>query len=90
MEIAICPFHTETRGSFASILDGKCGLINWLAFYLMRRLELVDRWKWVGYFFFAVAAVSLVTESGCSGNDGAGKLFWGIKKLEFLLFLSGN
>ena len=24
---------------------------------------------------------SLVTESGCSGNDGADKLFWGKKKL---------
>ena len=24
---------------------------------------------------------SLVRESGCSGNDGAGKLFWGIKKI---------
>ena len=33
---------------------------------------------------------SLVTESGCSGNGGAGKLFWGIKTLEVLLFLGGN
>ena len=33
---------------------------------------------------------SLVTESGCSGNDGAGKLFWGIKNLVFPLFLGGN
>ena len=33
---------------------------------------------------------SLVTESGCSGNGGAGKLFWGTKKLEVLLFLGGN
>ena len=31
---------------------------------------------------------SLVTESGCSGNDGAGKLFRGIKNLEFPLQLS--
>ena len=30
---------------------------------------------------------SLVTESGCSGNDGAGKLFLGIKTLSFPLFL---
>ena len=42
---------------------------------------------------------SLVTESGCSGNDGAGKLFWGIKTLssrcflvaiKFLVILSAN
>ena len=30
---------------------------------------------------------SLVTESGYSGNGGAGKLFWGIKKLRFCCFL---
>ena len=24
---------------------------------------------------------SLATENDCSGNDGAGKLFWGIKNL---------
>ena len=30
---------------------------------------------------------SLVTESGCSGNDGAGKLFWGIKNLSSCCFL---
>ena len=29
----------------------------------------------------------LVTESGCSGNDGAGKLFWGIKNLSSCCFL---
>ena len=40
--------------------------------------------------FSAAARLSLVTESGCSGNDGAGKLFWGIKNLEFPLFLGGN
>ena len=34
--------------------------------------------------------LSAITESGCSGNDGVGKLFWDIKKLEFLLFLGGN
>ena len=47
----------------------------------------------MGYCFlllFSAAANSLVTESGCSGNDGAGKLFWGIKNLEFPLFLGGN
>ena len=33
---------------------------------------------------------SLATENDCSGNDGAGKLFWGIKKLEFMLCLGGN
>ena len=93
METAICPSHNENRGSFATISDGKWGLIDWLAVYLMGRLEpLVDRWKWVGYCFlllFAVAADWLVTESGCSGNDGAGKLFWGIKN-ECLLLLGGN
>ena len=30
---------------------------------------------------------SLATESGCSGNDGAGKLFWGIKTLSSCCFL---
>ena len=47
-----------------------------------------------GYCFFCCyfrpLHDSLVTEIGCSGNDGAGKLFWGIKNLEFLLFLGGN
>ena len=83
----------KTGVSFATISDGRCGLVDWLAFYLMRRLELVDEWKWVGYCFlllFSVAARLLVTESGCSGNGGAGKLFWGIKKLEVLLFLGGD
>ena len=65
-------------GSFATFSDGKCGLIDWLAFYLMRRLELVDRWKWVGHCFCCYLRSlhnSLVTESGCSGNDEVGKLF---------------
>ena len=39
----------------------------------------------MGYCFFAAifgrCTTRLVTESGCSGNDGAGKLFWGIKTL---------
>ena len=61
MEIAICPSKIETRGSFATISDGKCGLIDCLAFHFMRREELVDRCqgKWVGYCFlllFAAAA----------------------------------
>ena len=30
---------------------------------------------------------SLVTESGCSDNDGGGKLFWGIKNLSSCCFL---
>ena len=67
-----CPSHNETRGSFSTI--------DWLTFYLMRRLELVDRWKWVVYFFccyFRPLHHSLISESGCSGNDGAGKLFQG-------------
>ena len=33
---------------------------------------------------------SLATENDCSGNDGAGKVSWCIKKLQFLLFLGGN
>ena len=58
-------------------------------------MELADRWKWVGYccFFccyFRPLHDSLVTESGCLGNDGAGKLFWGIKNLEFPLFHGCN
>ena len=55
----MCPSHIATRGRFATISDGKYGLIDWLAFYLMMRLVLVDRWKWVGYCFlllFAAAA----------------------------------
>ena len=30
---------------------------------------------------------SLATESGCSGNDRAGKLFWAIKNLSSFCFL---
>ena len=30
---------------------------------------------------------SLVMESACSGNDGAGKMFWGIKNLISCCFL---
>ena len=43
-----------------------------------------------GVLFLRPLHDSLSTESGCSGNDRAGKLFWGIKKLEFLLFLGGH
>ena len=62
-ENAICPSHNENMGSFANISDGRCGLIDWLAFYLMRSLELADRWKWVGYFFLLLfsAAARLVS-----------------------------
>ena len=37
---------------------------------------------WVTVFccYFRLLHDLLVTESGCSGNGGAGKLFWGIKK----------
>ena len=72
---------------------GKCGLIDWLAFYSMRRLEHVDRWKWGGTVFCCFLRPlhdSLATENDFSGNDGAGKLFWGIKKLEFMFCLGGN
>ena len=41
-------------------------------------------------FFLRPLHDSLAMESGCSGNDEVGKQFWGIKKLEFLLFLGGN
>ena len=55
----------------------------------------------MGYFFFCCYLRSLhnslVTESGCSGNDGADKLFGGIKSsscflvhLSFLVILSAN
>ena len=47
-------------------------------------------WGTVFLLLFSAAARLVVTESGCSGNDGAGKLFWGIKNLEFPLFLVGN
>ena len=60
------------------ISDGRCGLIDCLAFYFMRRLELVDQWKWVGYCFCSFLWPlhdSLATENDCSDNDGACKLF---------------
>ena len=57
----------------------------------MRRLELVDQWKWVGYCFCAAFLPplldSLAIESDCSYNDGAGKLFWGIKDSSSCCFL---
>ena len=37
--------------------------------------------------YFRALHDSLVTESGCSGNGGAGKLFWGMKNLRFCCFL---
>ena len=44
-----------------------------------------------GVLFFScylrVLNDSSVTESGCSGNDGWGKLFWGIKNLSSCCFL---
>ena len=43
------------------------------------------------YCFFAAifgrCMTQLVTVSGCSDNDGAGKLFWGIKTLSSHCFL---
>ena len=47
-------------------------------------------WGTVFCCYFRPLHDSLVMESGCSGNDGAGKLFWGIKNLEFPLFFGGN
>ena len=47
-----------------------------------------SRWGTVFCCYLRSLHDLLVTESGCSGNDGAGKLFWGYKKLEFLLFLA--
>ena len=56
----------------------------------------------MGYFFlllFRQLHDSLATENDCSGNDGAGKLFWCIKtsvpvvswwQLSFLAILSVN
>ena len=54
------------------------------------RLELVDRWKWVGYCFCCFLRPlqdSLAMESDCSGNYAAGKLFWDIKNLSSCCFL---
>ena len=76
--VVLLPFRTASAA-----------LSDWLAFYLMRRPELVDRWKWVGDCFLRLLHDSLVTENGCSGNDG-GQFVLGYKKLEFLLFLGGN
>ena len=39
------------------------------------------------YCFFWPLHDSLATESDCSGNDGAGKLFCGIKNLSSCCFL---
>ena len=38
-------------------------------------------WGTVFCIYLRLLHESLVTESGCSGNDGAGKLFWGIKNM---------
>ena len=59
----------------------------------MRREELVDRCqrKWVGYCFlllFAAAAQLVSHGNDCSGNDGAGKLFWYIKDFSSCCFLA--
>ena len=89
----VCWGYNETRGSFATILDSKCGLIDWLAFCLMRRLELVDHesgWGTVFCCYLRSLHNSLVMESGCSCNDGAGKQFWGIKNLSSCCFLVAN
>ena len=47
-------------------------------------------WSTVFCCYFRSLHDSFVKESGCSGNGGAGKLFWGIKTLDVLLFLGGN
>ena len=39
----------------------------------------------MGYWFLLLFAAA--TENDCSGNDGAGKLFWGIKNLSSCCFL---
>ena len=39
------------------------------------------------FFWLLFADNSVASESGCSGNDGAGKLFWGIKNLSSCWFL---
>ena len=39
-----------------------------------------------GVLFFAAFSYG----NDFSGNDGVGKLFWSIKKLEFLLLLDGD
>ena len=44
----------------------------------------------MGYCFLLLLRLlhdSLAMERGCSGNDGAGKLFWGIKNLSSCCFL---
>ena len=44
----------------------------------------------MGYFFlllFRQLHDSLATENDCSGNDGAGKLFWCIKNFRSCCFL---
>ena len=51
----------KTRASFATSLDGKCGLSDCLAFYFMRRVELVDLvggsgWGTVFLLLFAATA----------------------------------
>ena len=55
----------------------------------MRRSLLIGGSGWGTVFccYFRPLHDSLVTESGCSGNDGAGKLFLGIKTLSSCFFL---
>ena len=65
-------FYHHRRKLLSALLIMKTGVVllpvrtvgaayvDWLAFYLMRRLELVDEWKWIGYRFlllFSVAAL---------------------------------
>ena len=44
-------------------------------------------WGTVFCCFLRLLHDSLATENDCSGNDGAGKLFWGIKNLSSCYFL---
>ena len=44
-------------------------------------------WGTVFYCYLRSLHDLLVTESGCSGNDGADKLFWDIKHLSSCCFL---
>ena len=41
----------------------------------------------MGYCFLLLFAAAARLESGCSSNDGADKLFWGIKNLSSCCFL---
>ena len=70
-------------------------MIDCLAFYFIRRGACRSLSVEVGGVLFFAAFLrplhdSLATENDCSGNDGAGKLFWYIKNFSSCCFLAAT